>query len=211
MTETVVVPATAEHFDAVARLLAPNGGRMSCWCLYWRLSAGDFNRSRGTDRPDTMRRLTASHPAPGVVAYVDGEPAGWLALGPRADMGRLVRSRTIPTVDDRPVWSVVCFLVRPGYRRQGLAGHLIRGAIAYARKQGAPALEAYPVDTGGGRIHTSAAYVGTLGMFTDAGFEVVTTTAATSGRLPRLLVRLDLDRTPRRAVTKAGRRSGGSA
>jgi GNAT superfamily N-acetyltransferase len=194
MSDVTVVPATEEHFDAVAALLAPGGGTQGCWCLYWRLSASEFNSSRGVDRPATMRRLTQGDPAPGMVAYVDGVPAGWCAIGPRADMTRLVRSRTIPTVDDCPVWSVVCFLVRPGYRRQGLARRLLDGAIQYAREHGAPALEAYPVDAAGRRIHTSAAYVGTLDLFADAGFRVVTTTAATSARLPRLLVRLDLGR-----------------
>ncbi|HZN75859.1 MAG TPA: GNAT family N-acetyltransferase [Micromonosporaceae bacterium] len=191
MADVTVVPATAGRFDDVASLLAPNGGTKGCWCLYWRLSAGDFTRTRDNDRPDRMRRLVESSPAPGMLAYVDGVPAGWLAIGPRTDMERLVRSRTIPVIDDSPVWSVVCFLVRPGYRRQGLARRLLEGAIEYARSQRAAGLEAYPVDSGGGRIHTSAAYVGTLDLFTDAGFRVVTTTQATSAGLPRLLVRLD--------------------
>ncbi len=189
MTGLTVVPATAEHFDGLASLLAPRGGERNCWCLYWRLSSGEFNRVR---RPTTMRRLTEQDPAPGVLAYRDGLAVGWCNVGPRAAMERLVRSRTILAVDDCPVWSVVCFVVRPGHRRQGIARALLAGAIGYARECGAPVLEAYPVDTGGERIHTTEAYVGTLGLFADAGFHVVTQTKATSARLPRLLVRLDL-------------------
>jgi GNAT superfamily N-acetyltransferase len=192
VTELTVVPATAEHFDGVASLLAPGGGQQNCWCLYWRLSAGEFNSLRGPRRPAAMRRLVEQKPAPGVLAYREGLAVGWCNVGPREAMQRLVRSRTIPVVDDRPVWSVVCFLVRPGHRRRGIARALLDGAIAYAREQGAPALEGYPVDAAGGRIHTSSAYVGTLGLFADAGFHVVTQTQATSARLPRLLVRLDL-------------------
>jgi GNAT superfamily N-acetyltransferase len=183
------VPATADRFDDLASLLAPRGGGRNCWCLYWRLSAGDFNR---VDRPATMRRLTGREPAPGVLAYRGDLAVGWCNAGPRADMERLVRSRTIPTVDDCPVWSVVCFVVRPGHRRQGVARALLAGAVSYARECAAPAIEAYPVDPAGGRIHTSAAYVGTLALFADAGFEVVTRTKATSANLPRLLVRREL-------------------
>ncbi len=51
----------------------------------------------------------------------------------RTEMERLGRSRTIPKVDERPVWSVVCFVVRPGYRRRGVARALLEAAISYAR------------------------------------------------------------------------------
>jgi GNAT superfamily N-acetyltransferase len=107
-------------------------------------------------------------------------------------MGRLVRSRTIPALDDLPVWSIVCFLVRPGFRRQGVTRALLRGAIECARKQGAPALEAYPVDPGGKRIDTAFGYVGILPVFEQEGFRRIVETSARSAGLPRWLVRLDL-------------------
>jgi GNAT superfamily N-acetyltransferase len=107
-------------------------------------------------------------------------------------MERLVRSRTIPRLDDRPVWSIVCFLVRVGYRRRGVGRALLEGLIDYARAQGAPALEAYPVDPSGKRIDVAFAYVGTAGMFENAGFHRVVETAARSAGLPRWLMRLEL-------------------
>lgn len=88
-------------------------------------------------------------------------------------MERLVRSRTIPAVENRPVWAIVCFLVRTGYRRRGVAGALLRGAIECARLHGAPALEAYPVDPGGKRIDATSAYVGTCAVFEREGFRRV--------------------------------------
>jgi GNAT superfamily N-acetyltransferase len=107
-------------------------------------------------------------------------------------MERLVRSRTIPAVDNRPVWAIVCFLVRPGYRRRGVARALLHGAIDCARSHGAPAIEAYPVDPGGKRIDASFAYVGTLPMFEQEGFLRVTETSARSAGLVRWLMRLEL-------------------
>jgi len=117
---------------------------------------------------------------------------GWCNVGPRAAMARLVRSRSIRPVDDLPVWSVVCFVVRAGYRRQGIAEELLHGAVGYAGEHGAPAIEGYPIDPRGNRVNTSDAYVGTTGMFERAGFRRVTRTDATSARLPRWLMRLDL-------------------
>ena len=72
-------------------------------------------------------------------------------------MPRLARSRTIPTVDDRPVWSIVCFVVRVGYRRRGVARALLDGAVAYARAEGAVGLEAYPIDPAGERVDVASA------------------------------------------------------
>ena len=107
-------------------------------------------------------------------------------------MARLVRSRTIPALDDLEVWSIFCFTVRVGYRRHGIGRALLNGVIEYAREHNAPALEAYPVDPSGTRIHASSAYVGTARMFEDAGFQRVIETAARSAHLPRWLMRLDL-------------------
>lgn len=98
-------------------------------------------------------------------------------------MGRLERSRTIPRVDELPVWSIVCFIVRPGFRRKGIADAPLDGAIAYAAEQGATVLESYPIDTEGGRVSGTLLFVGTTSMFERAGFiRVVETSARSAGR-----------------------------
>ncbi len=81
-----------------------------------------------------------------MLAHEDGEPVGWAAVAPRADTS-FVRNRKIPHIDDLPVWSLWCIRVRPGHRGKGLSHALIAGAVAYARAQGAPAVEAYPSTT----------------------------------------------------------------
>lgn len=126
-----------------------------------------------------------------MLAYRDGEPVGWCNVGPRADMSRLTRSRTVPTIDDVPVWSVVCLVVRAGYRRQGVTRVLLDGVVEHARSHGAPALEAYPVEPQG-RMDTAMAFVGTVAMFERAGFTKVVQTDAHSGGLVRWLMRRDL-------------------
>jgi GNAT superfamily N-acetyltransferase len=189
--EVDVVPATEDRWADVTTILGGDGDR-SCWCLYWRQSAGDYSRAPLKSRPEILRALTRKEPAPGMLAYFDGEPAGWLGLAPRPRLERLVRSRTIPAIDDLPVWSIVCFNVRVGYRRKGVARALLDGAIRYARESGAPALEAYPIDPEGKRADTAFGYVGFTPMFERAGFRRIVETAARSARKPRILMRLDL-------------------
>lgn len=194
-TSIHVFPATPDRWKDMEELFSGS----ACWCQYWRQSAGGYGR--GTQASLKKRiaehrnslRAQLEHPSPpGMLAYIDDEAAGWCGFGPRAEMIRLVRSRTIPTVDDLPVWSIVCFMIRVGYRRRGVAQALLRGAIDCARDHGAPALEAYPVDPGGKRIDTAFAYVGILSMFEGEGFQRIVETSARSAGLPRWLVRLDL-------------------
>lgn len=188
-------PATPERWPDIEVLFA----HTHCWCQYWRVSASAYGRTskdqlaeRLAERRNALRKQLDQPTPPGVIAYIDDQVAGWCGLGPRHDMKRLVRSRTIPSVDDRPVWAILCFLVRPGYRRRGVARALLRGVIECARSYGAPALEAYPVDPGGERINTASAYVGTCAMFEQEGFQRLVETSTRSAGLPRWLMRLEL-------------------
>jgi GNAT superfamily N-acetyltransferase len=163
-----------------------------CWCQYYRLSAGDFDRLGRDGGPAALRGQLGDDPPPGLLAYLDDAPVGWCGIGVRSEMQRLVRSRTIPLLDERPVWSIVCFLIKAGMRRRGIARALLEGAVAYARQAGAVGLEGYPVDPQGARLQTAALYVGTTSMFEAAGFRRVLMTSARSDHGPRWLMRLDL-------------------
>ncbi len=180
-------PVTPERFEDFADVVNPHRRANHCWCLSHRLPARDIEALGEGSRERAMRRVCEERP-PGVVTYRDGVPVGWCSVGPRAGIPRLAASRLIRPVDDLEVWSIICLVVRSGHRRQGVVGHLLEGAVAYAASQGAPAVEAYPVDPPG-RMDLTMAFVGTLAMFERAGFEVVGRTDAVASRLPRLVVR----------------------
>ena len=126
-----------------------------------------------------------------MLAYVDGEVAGWCGFGPRSRLPRLEHSKTIPRIDDLPVWSILCFNIRVGYRRKGVASALLAGVVEYARRSGAPGLEAYPIDPEGGRVDVGFGYVGLTPWFEKLVFRRVVETAAHSDRRPRILMRLE--------------------
>ncbi|PYK02249.1 MAG: GNAT family N-acetyltransferase, partial [Verrucomicrobia bacterium] len=91
--------------------------------------------------------------------------------------------------DDMPVWSISCFYVRRGYRKQGVMSVLIAAALKAARRAKAPALEAYPVDTDAPKS-TSNLFTGTASTFARAGFKTV------ARRVPhRPIMRHDLKRS----------------
>ena len=188
----VVRPATKARFGDVATMLGPkNPGSSVCWCLSHRLDAKTNRSLTGRARGEYVKMLCGRRAAPGVLAYADGEVAGWAAVAPRSDLP-FARSAKIPHVDDLPVWSVWCIRVRPGYRGRGISHTLLDGAVAYARSRGAPAIEGYPVDNQGKKVDQTMAYVGTRKLFEDAGFTKAADTTSTSGGFPRVVMRLDL-------------------
>jgi ribosomal protein S18 acetylase RimI-like enzyme len=192
--EIRIAPLTGETWDALADLFREGGDPRWCWCQHWRLRSKDMAAAKVPQLRERLREQATSPQPPGLVAF-DGERAvGWVSLGPRTDFERVVRSRVIPTIDDRPVWSVVCFAVSTTARGRGVARALLDAAVDYARERGADALEAYPVAIDGGDpIHPDAAFTGTLPMFERAGFRVVANRASDpSSRHNRVVVRREL-------------------
>jgi GNAT superfamily N-acetyltransferase len=189
--EPEIVPATIDRWSDVREVL-DGSGEAGCWCQAWR--GHDAKAlSGGKSRTQLLReQMRGGPPPPGYIAYLDGVPVGWVGVSVRTETPRLVRSRTIPAIDDLPVWSIGCFRIRPGYRRRGIAKALLAAVVEAAKAAGAPGVEAYPIDPAGRRVEVGAGFVGIASMFDAAGFQRVLVTDATSGHLPRHLVRLDL-------------------
>lgn len=190
-TELTIAPLTPERLDDLATLFDQPGDPKWCWCASFRI------RRRVKGVPPAVNRAILTEamrrgPAPGLLAYRDGHVVGWVSLGPREDFVKLAHWTALAPVDDRPVWSIVCFVVGRKERGQGLAGALLDAAIDHARASGATTLEAYPVDTGGDRIPSPMAYKGTLAMFERAGFTVAAHRTFNRTLPGRPIVRLEL-------------------
>jgi ribosomal protein S18 acetylase RimI-like enzyme len=163
--------------------------------MFYRRSGAQEPPAAGTTRAQanrsSLKALVDAGKAPGLIAYRGNVPVGWVSLAPREELARLKRSPVMKPVDDKPVWSVICFVVPSEYRGQGVAHALLRGAVEYARKQGATLVEAYPVDKRG-RSSDDAMWFGAKSMYDRAGFREV------ARRKPaRPVVRLDLGHADR--------------
>jgi GNAT superfamily N-acetyltransferase len=190
LVELTTHPVTPDRFEDFADVVNPNRRATHCWCLSHRLTAAEIEDLGQGSREQAARALGRRRHPPGVVGYDEhGTPVGWCSVGPRAENTRLSRSRLIAPIDGVAVWSIICVVVRGGHRRRGVTTPLIEGAVDYAAEHGAPAVEAYPVDAGAGRIDVTMAFVGTRRMFERAGFEVVGETRALASKRPRLVMR----------------------
>ena len=138
----VIRPLSAARVDDVKHVMSGTWGA-SCWDLFPRYTEQQ-KRERGLSHaPEAKRRtelarLARRRHAPGLVGYGGGEPIGWVAIGPRFDFARIDISRATPPVDDVAVWVIPCLTLRRGHGWRGVAVALIRAAVDYARKHGAP-------------------------------------------------------------------------
>ena len=192
-TELDIQPLTPERLVDLATLFGQGGDPKWCWCSFFRVRNVDFQSATAASNRqvlvEAVKSTAAEGRAPGLIAYRDGEPIGWVSLGPRDDYERLKHSRVLGPVDDQPVWSIVCFVVARRARKQGVANALLDAAVAYAREHGATLLEGYPVETDGGRLPAANAYKGTLTMFERAGFEIAARRRANRTSPERPIVR----------------------
>jgi GNAT superfamily N-acetyltransferase len=172
MSVVAVRPVGRELWTALVDLFGPSGASNGCWCMYWILGREYHRRPREKNKQALYRTATAT-PAPGLLAFDEnGTAVGWCRLTRRAELTWLNRKRDLAPVDDLPVWSLPCFYVRRGFRHQGVMTSLIDAAVQYTRHSGAPAVEAYPVDTSVPGS-TRNLFPGTADAFEKAGFTVV--------------------------------------
>jgi GNAT superfamily N-acetyltransferase len=175
--EVVIRPAKPELWPDVETVFRDCGDAARCWCAYWYLPNRDFKAGWGDGNRHVLRDRVAAGLEPGVLAYLDAEPAGWAGIAPRTDFDRLRRSKPLAPVDDCPVWALNCFVVRRAFRRRGLMHHLVHGAVAHALAHGAEAVEAYPIDST--PVLSWDRFLGSVSAFREAGFVEV------ARRLPR--------------------------
>lgn len=178
----------ATEFGDIKTMVGPKRADANvCWCLSYRIPGAENRELAGAARGRKVRALLKEGP-PGVLAYDGDEVVGWAAVHPRADTS-FATNRRIPHVDDLDVWSVWCIRVRPGHRGEGISHALLEGAVAYAKEQGAPAIEGYPVDNKGEKVDLTMAYVGTRSLFRKAGFRKASDTDSVLNGFPRVLMR----------------------
>jgi len=159
--------------DLVDLFTRPGGSIVrGCWCMYYRKPGASATSAAGHKNKRALKALVDRDVVPGLLAYKDGRPVGWISLGPREDYERLQRSQVMRPVDDKPVWSIVCFFVDRRERGKGVSRALLRGAIAYARSQGARLLESYPIDKKT-RSHDDFMWFGAKHMYEREGFREV--------------------------------------
>ena len=184
-------PLTPGLWPALADLFGEKGACSGCWCMYWRI--GNVYRKRPSrENKADFRKIVKRGPPPGLLAFHGPVPVGWCQLTPRDSLPWLDRTWRLKRVDDLPLWSISCFYIRKGYRKRGITSALIAAAVDRAKRAGALAIEAYPLDAS---VTPSASGTGFVSTFARAGFQVVCRRT-----LARPIMRYDLRKIKRQPI-----------
>ena len=167
--EIVVRQLTADLWPSFEDLFGDRGAVGGCWCVYWRIGSRYRDRHPEANK-QSFRRVVEDGPSPGLLAFHDDVAVGWCQITPRDSVPWLDRTWRLRRVDDTPVWSISCFYVRKGCRREGVTAALITAALETARRAGAVAVEAYPLDAD---LTPSASSTGYSSTFERAGFKII--------------------------------------
>jgi GNAT superfamily N-acetyltransferase len=163
-------PLTPDRWSDLAKLFGEHGASGGCWCMWWRSSRSQFIQQKGEGNKRALKTIVDSGNIPGILAYSEDQPIGWCAVAPREAYPMLERSRLLKRIDDKPVWSVVCFFTAKKLRHKGLTVKLLKTAVDYARKRGGKIVEGYPVEPKKGQTPDPFAYTGVASAFSKAGF-----------------------------------------
>jgi GNAT superfamily N-acetyltransferase len=176
-------PLTEDRFGDLEKLFGPAGACAGCWCMYFRVTSKDWSKpgpqaERSARNRKALKRVIAKGPPPGLLAYDQGEPVGWVQVTPRNILPRFNSERAAsapesPKTDLDTTWAVSCFFTKAKARGKGLTSALLKDAIKFAKAHGARAVEACPFDTSVKTGGTAALFVGVLPVFEKAGFKEV--------------------------------------
>jgi GNAT superfamily N-acetyltransferase len=164
-----IKPLTPKTWNDFVTLFGSAGACGGCWCMWWRLTRSKFEKQKGAANKRAIKKTVDKGTIPGILAYSEGEPFAWCSIGPRDEYPLLEHSRVLRRVDNKAVWSIVCFYIKRGYRRRGYLELLIKEALLFAKKKGADIVEAYPIAP---KKQTADVFVytGLLSSFRKAGF-----------------------------------------
>lgn len=175
--EVTARPMGSDDLDRVATLFASERTTSHCSCMAFCSSRREFALGwfgGGNARRFAAMAARSPHPM-GVLAFHADRVVGWCACGPRSryavtDAAReLMRGRE--PQDDAATWFLPCLFVLRGYRGQGVTRTLARAVVDLARREGATAIEGWPVAASVGR--SADAFVGREPVFADLGFSRV--------------------------------------
>jgi len=162
-------PLTQKLWRDFELLLGEHGACGGCWCMHWKLRGKAFDENKGESNRQMQKSIVDAKEVPGLLAYSEGYPVGWVAVEPRAQYPKLAHSRILQPVDEQEVWSITCFYVEKKHRHLGLTVELLKAAVEYAAGQGARVVEGYPLEAEK-EAPPPFAFTGTASAFRHAGF-----------------------------------------
>lgn len=150
----------------------------TCFCRFYHTDCSGEqwqNRTGDENRAEAIEQIEAGD-MKGYLAF-DGEKCiGWCNANDLPQYKRFANDFEYFTKGLK-TGCVICYVIHPGYRRQGIARLLLRQAVEDFKAQGFDAVLALPVESIGA---PEKLYRGTLNMYKELGFETMEQDGTTS-------------------------------
>jgi ribosomal protein S18 acetylase RimI-like enzyme len=171
MTEYTTRPLDPETWDDFAALVERHNGVWGgCWCLEFHEEGG----GKGLDRRALKHQRVLAGDAHAALVFDGGRCVGWCQFGSPEELPRIKFAKAYRAVEaPPPAWRITCFFVDKEYRKQGVAGAALAGALEQIARLGGGVVESSPEDVAGRKVSNSFLHNATVAMFEAAGFDRV--------------------------------------
>jgi len=156
-----------QFFDTKAFADNPDWSRCYCYFPYCDRSTREWETRTGDDNRASMSEFIRAGRANGYLAYEGDEAVGWCNA---AAYGSFRILDDYPEFNDPHAGAIVCFVVCPTHRGQGIATALLNAACTGLKARGMDSVYARPFK---GAKNSAENYTGPLSMYLAAGFEAV--------------------------------------
>ncbi|MFW9988907.1 MAG: GNAT family N-acetyltransferase [Candidatus Odinarchaeota archaeon] len=171
--EVNIKPLTPENiedflyfFDNIG--FTDNPDWAGCYCHFYHFSGNVKEwgkRSHEQNRNASMELILAKK-MNGLLAYLDNKPIGWCNVNSKENFAKIPYEES----SNVKIASIVCFVVAPSHRRQGIAKKLLKFACSLSQNNGYDLIEAYPRKVE--KLSDAYSYHGPLSLYTSEGFSI---------------------------------------
>jgi hypothetical protein len=170
-----VKPLGPGTWDAFAQFAERSDGVWGgCWCTWFHTMHAEKTYTSEDNRA-LKERLVGAGQAHAALVF-DGDAAvAWCQYGSPDELPNIYHRKEYEAGLDRlPDYRLTCFFVDKKYRRKGMAGIALQGALRLIGQAGGGTVEAYPQQTADGeKVSASFLYSATRSLFEQAGFSYV--------------------------------------
>ncbi|MFX1480392.1 MAG: GNAT family N-acetyltransferase, partial [Promethearchaeota archaeon] len=154
------------YFDNIAFSDNPKWG--SCYCHFYHYNGTNtqFFKRAAEENRKASKKLILSGKMHGFLAYLDEKPVGWCNVNSKENYAKIPYKET----SNAKIVSLICFIVAPSHRKQGIARNLLKYACSYSQKSGYDYIEVYPRK--GENLSDAHSYRGPISLYTSEGFSI---------------------------------------
>ena len=109
-------------FDNIVFTENPDWSKCYCFSYHFIGTKEQWNRE---DNRSSVIKYVNENLMTGYLAYYNEKPVGWCNANDRLNYQRLLKYYDLIDNPDDKVCSIVCFLIHPDYRRQGIAQQIL--------------------------------------------------------------------------------------